>query len=408
MTSDHVVPLRRLFRVVNGGTPTPAQANWNGSVPWATPVDLGASAGAISQTQRTLTQLGARTGSRVVPAGSLILSTRAPIGYIAIAQREMAFNQGCRALVATSPVDIRYFYYQLSAATKELQSLGQGSTFQELSSEVLASHLVHAPDLEDQRRIADFLESEVGRIDRLAKVQQEMLLRLNERDLAILDSKIEELFGAFGAAPFRRYIASVEQGSSPQCDNMPAEVGEWGVLKVSSVKRGAFHPSENKKLPNEMAPAIRYEVREGDLLVTRANTPALVGAAAVVGRVRRKLMLCDKIFRIRTTSGLDKSFLAMVARGTRIRDLCAAASHGTSQSMANLKIEEIKEWPIPAAPLAAQRLMLSEVSAHHGATADLGAAVRRQLGLLRERRHALIRAAVSGQIDLTTGRGVDL
>lgn len=317
----------------------------------------------------------------------------------------------CTRIVPTAGTDSRYLAYVFAAAYimgLNQRAIKQTTGLQNLDGKAFLAEPWPMPPPSEQRRIADFLDSEVTRIERLVRVQQDVLRRLDERDRAVLDSKIEELAETFGTAPFRRFIASVEQGSSPQCDNVPAEDHEWGVVKVSSVKRGAFHPSENKRLPGEVVPAIRYEIREGDLLVTRANTPALVGAAAVVGTVRRKLMLCDKIFRIRTSSGLDKNFLTMVARGTRIRDLCAAASHGTSQSMANLKIDEIKEWPLPAAPLEVQRLTLSEVSAHHDRAAALRRAVERQLDLLLERRQALIAAAVTGQIDVMTARGADV
>src|SRR5271157_1993578 len=96
--------LRRVFRVINGGTPTSDPANWNGSVPWATPVDLGRShGGVIRDTDRTLTIDGLRAGSSLVPGGSLIVSTRAPIGYVAEVAEPTAFNQGCRGLVPQRP-----------------------------------------------------------------------------------------------------------------------------------------------------------------------------------------------------------------------------------------------------------------------------------------------------------------
>ncbi|MGN9778057.1 restriction endonuclease subunit S [Micromonospora sp. H33] len=283
---------------------------------------------------------------------------------------------------------------------------GMAESQMNFSNEALLGLVIPLPPLHEQRQIVDYLDPEIARIDSLIRVQKEVLLRLYERDLAVLDSRIEQLAVQFGSVPFRRFIVGMEQGVSPQCDNMAAEESEWGVLKVSSVKGGAFLPLENKRLPEGLSPDIRYEVRENDLLVTRANTPALVGAVAVVGPVRRKLMLCDKIFRIRTTSDLDKNYLAMVARGTRIRDLCAAASHGSSQSMANLKTEEVKDWPVPPAPLSEQRQALAEVSAHHSRSSMLRTAVERQLGLLTERRQALIAAAVTGQIDVATARGV--
>lgn len=301
------------------------------------------------------------------------------------------------------------YYFLMSDAFQELmfETLVSGSTNQiELNGERMRSVAAPVPGVEEQRRIADFLDTETARIDRMVGLQQHVERRLEERDRAVLDQQIDQLIHENGVFPLRRAVLRVEQGASPLCDNVPAGESEWGVLKVSAVKAGRFEAGENKRLPSEMVPERRYEVREGDLLITRANTPALVGAAALVKRVPRRLLLCDKIFRVRLDSSLDKEFVALVARGSRIRDLCGSASHGTSQSMANLKIEEIKEWPIPAVDGPEQRRLVENVNRTQAATARLRALIARQLDLLAERRQALITAAVTGQLDVTTVRSV--
>lgn len=197
----------------------------------------------------------------------------------------------------------------------------------------------------------------------------------------------------------------VEQGVSPQCDNIEAEREEWGVLKVSAVKGGRFLPGENKRLPDDLLPERRYEIRDGDLLITRANTPLLVGAVGVARNPRARLLLCDKIFRVEVASELDKEFLTQVVSGSRVRALCAAASHGTSQSMANLKVGEIKEWPIPVVPREEQQRVVGLLRKSQEQAEKLRSAIQRQLELLEERKRALITAAVTGQMDVTAARG---
>ena len=133
-----------------------------------TPIDVGAADGKyLDSTQRTLTEQGVAAGSRVVPAGSLVLSTRAPIGYVAETAAGMAFNQGCRGLVPAVGADVRYFRYQLLALRSDLVSRGAGSTFMELSGDALGAVPVIQPPLDEQRRIADFLDAETTRIDDL-------------------------------------------------------------------------------------------------------------------------------------------------------------------------------------------------------------------------------------------------
>src|SRR5690606_29994114 len=208
---------------------------------------------------------------------------------------------------------------------------------------------VSLPSLDQQRRIADFLDAETARIDRMVRLQEILRRRLDERERSFLDLAIENLASRFGVAPLRRFILGVEQGTSPQCDAVPAKEDEWGVLKVSCLRPLVFLEGENKRLPVGMRPNLRHEVREGDLLIARANTPELVGSTAVVPGVRKKLLLSDKIFRIRTVAGIDPRYVAIVASGSRVRALCAASSNGASQSMANIRFEEVKAWPIPPA-----------------------------------------------------------
>jgi type I restriction enzyme S subunit len=270
----------------------------------------------------------------------------------------------------------------------------------DISWDAFRSIEVPFPPLDEQRRIADFLDAETGRIDQLTALQHMVEISVEARTIAQLDLKIDELTRIYGTLPFRRMIWTIEQGISPQCDNFPAGPEDWGVLKVSAVKNGAFSEGENKQLPADIQPERRYEIRSGDLLITRANTPQLVGAGAVVDSPRPKLMLCDKIFRIVTTGDLMPEFLVLVSLGTRIRAMCAEASHGASQSMANLKTEEIKRWPIPAAPLSVQQATVKELSAAREHAAALTSAIDDQLALLMERRQALITAAVTGGISV--------
>ena len=67
-------------------------------------------------------------------------------------------------------------------------------------------------------------------------------------------------------------LEGIEQGWSPQCENQPADEGEWGVLKVGCVNGNEFDPFENKRLPDDLAPISKYEIRTGDILMSRANT----------------------------------------------------------------------------------------------------------------------------------------
>lgn len=191
MTAWASVPLRRVFTVVNGGTPTSDADNWGGDIPWATPIDLASVNGyLLFATERTLSTQGLRSGSRAVPAGSLIVSTRAPVGYVVETTTYTAFNQGCRGLVPKQPVDMRYFRYQLLSLAERLAGESQGSTFVELSGETLGAFPVVLPPARTQRAIADLLDTETARIDALIVTLSRQTKLLRERRQALINAAV--------------------------------------------------------------------------------------------------------------------------------------------------------------------------------------------------------------------------
>ncbi|MET8554831.1 restriction endonuclease subunit S [Streptomyces sp. NPDC004959] len=265
---------------------------------------------------------------------------------------------------------------------------------------------VPLPPAQEQRLISNYLDAEVACIEEVVRARRAQLNLLDRRLSVVRDVLVGEYSEKFPIAPLRRFIRRIEQGASPQCDNTPAEVGEWGVLKLSSVKRGTFIAEENKRLPEPENVIGQYEVKSGDLLVTRANTPDLVGDVAVVRETCSHRLLPDLIYRVSLDSNLDGNYVAEVALGSRIRELVKADARGSSQSMVKLRGEDIKNWPVPVADELAQQQLVSAMREATRATAQLKSVIQRQINLLTERRRSLITAAVTGQIDVVTARGV--
>lgn len=269
----------------------------------------------------------------------------------------------------------------------------------------IRNFLIDITDLEEQRRIADFLDHEIRLIGRMNSLLKRMLGKLTEREQALIDLEIVRLSSKYGTVPFRRAIQRIEQGISPQCDSVPAQEHEWGVLKLSSIKRGSFFPEENKRLPEEVTPDQRYEVRIGDLLVTRANTPELVGDVAVVTHNTRRLLLPDLIYRVTLSQSVLPEFASLAIMSSHVRGIIRATARGTSQSMVKLRGEDIREWPIPKVDKKLQIETVNKIAKQQESIKTLRHKIMRQLDLLDERRKALITAAVAGQIDVATARG---
>jgi len=160
---------KNLFHIETGSTPPTKEIKcWeNGSIIWVTPKDLGKlKCPIIKNSERKITEFGlSACSATIVPDGSIVVSTRAPIGYVAIADNRLCFNQGCKAIVLKSKDLIsEYIYYAVMASVETMQELGKGSTFTEISKNNLEKVKIGIPfkggkpDVSMQRKIVKKLE----------------------------------------------------------------------------------------------------------------------------------------------------------------------------------------------------------------------------------------------------------
>ncbi|MEO6823251.1 MAG: hypothetical protein ABI167_00700 [Nitrosospira sp.] len=146
-------------------------------------------------------------------------------------------------------------------------------------------------------------------------------------------------------------VEDLENGWSPQCLDHPARPEHWGVLKVGAVSFGYFNETENKELPAKLKPRVYYEVKPGDVIISRANVARYVGACAYVEKTQPLLMLCDKLFRVkfREDGRLDRRFLAAVMKLPTVREQIETRLTGTSPTMKNISKSALLslEFPVP-------------------------------------------------------------
>ncbi len=150
--------LSEVCEIFNGGTPdTKKKIYWGGENQWLTPRDMGKMNNEYTQTSsRQITNKGIENSSaNLIPKNSLILSSRAPIGHLAINTVPMAFNQGCKGLVVKSMLLNKYLYYFLLSSKKVLNELGTGTTFKEVSGKKLNNLIISVTSVENQKKIIE-------------------------------------------------------------------------------------------------------------------------------------------------------------------------------------------------------------------------------------------------------------
>lgn len=172
------VQLKSIGQIIGGGTPKTSVADyWNGDISWITPADLGKNTSKwILKGAKSITQKGLdESSAKLMPEGSVVYSSRAPIGHIAIAAHELCTNQGCKSFAPdTQFITTEWAYYMLIARTRDIQSRASGTTFKEISGKGIGETWVSLPPQAEQKRIVTRLEKVFAEIARAEKAYEEL------------------------------------------------------------------------------------------------------------------------------------------------------------------------------------------------------------------------------------------
>ena len=169
------VRLGEIGQIVGGGTPKTAHSEYwdNGNIPWITPADMrNLTSKYIERGARNITKAGLTSSSaQLLPKNSILFSSRAPIGYVAIAQNEMATNQGFKSIAPFKTEMSEYLYFVLLALKPEIEKLGTGTTFKEVSGAVVGNVAIPLPPLTEQQQIVAKLDALLAEIEALEQTE---------------------------------------------------------------------------------------------------------------------------------------------------------------------------------------------------------------------------------------------
>jgi type I restriction enzyme S subunit len=238
-------------KIVAGGTPkTKIKEYWGGEIAWITPADLGKlNTREVSLTRRTISAEGLQKSSaKLFPAHSVILSSRAPIGHLAINTVPMSTNQGCRGIVPKDNLDTIFLYYFLKGNITLLNELGTGATFKELSTKALSSVSIPIPPLSEQQQIVTILDQAFESIDQ-AKTNIEKNIE-NAKEL--FDSKKEGIFESLtiknSPKPIIEACEKIFAGGDAPKDNFSKEKTDTLSIPIiaNAVKNNGLYGFTNK------------------------------------------------------------------------------------------------------------------------------------------------------------------
>lgn len=297
-----------------------------------------------------------------------------------------------------SAANLRWLYYALQ--TLGLDHVSSDTGVPGLSRERAYEQRLPFPPEVEQRAIADYLDTETARIDALIAKKRRLFELLEERQRSTRDRWFEAQVATWGTVALRRRVHRVEQGWSPVCDAVAALPDEWGVIKTSAVSSGTFLPTENKRLPDETEPELRWAIRDGDLLVTRGSgSRSMVAKACVARAAGRKLTISDLVYRVLLRGALS-AYVAENMSASRNRAAIEASIRTDSGQTLKVRGSDLLDLVVAAAPAAVQDAEQTAIATALEELVKVGEHLQHQIELLVERRQALITAAVTGEMEV--------
>ena len=305
------VKLGQICEVVSGGTPkTNVEEYWNGEFNWITPAEINDNDYIISDTKRKITQLAIEKKKLpLLPKGTVLLSSRAPIGKVAITGKEMYCNQGFKNLICSDEICNEYLYWYLKSKKEYLNSLGRGATFKEISKKIVENIEIKLPEIERQRKI----------VDKLKKVDKIIQRRKNQSRLldVVVQARFVEMFGdpiinnmswpesTIGDGCFVTKLAGFEYSKYIEYD----DTGDVVMVKAQNVKNGTLNRKDLSFISNEVSDALpRSQLLPGDVVMTYVG--ANIGDVALIDD-KYKYHLAPNVAKIRVDAKIYNSVYFM-------------------------------------------------------------------------------------------------
>lgn len=419
-----ITPLKVIAETINGATPDSSKPEyWDGDIAWYTPTDIDNEvASELGEPRRYISQAGYESCAvKISPPGSVILSTRAPIGSVGTTTVPSTINQGCRTLVPAHEMPTGYLASTLVAARGELRLRGNGTTFQELSTEALRSLRVPMPPSAECASIANGLDRETTRNDALIAKKSRFIELLKEKRHALIDHAVTKGLNSespirnsgvewLGEIPAHWLVAQLGKVSIERCD------GPFGsglksehyqsdgvrVVRLQNIGWASFKDGNEAFISHDHWQEVLgcgHEVLPNDVLIGGlGDDKNPLGRACVAPSNLGPAMVKADCYRFRlNTSRANPDFIALALSATA-RAECGYLATGATRDRLNLGLASARVVPLP--PLNEQAEIVAALNRDTARIDLLTEKTQRSIGLLKERRAAFITAAVTGQIDL--------
>lgn len=369
--------------VLNGGTPdTTIKEFWDGENLWITPKDMGKlNSIYVDDTERKITDAGLKNSSaKILPVNSVVLSSRAPIGHLAINTKPISTNQGCKGIIPTEKINTHFLFYFLKKSVQLLNDLGSGTTFKELSGSKLSDVKIPLPPISEQQHIVSILSEAFAGIEQ-AKENLQCNLQ-NAKDL--FQSEKNQVFKNLAKTEGKVPIASV-------CNE---------IFAGGDAPKENFSDEKTEKYPIPIfANAVGRKGLYGFTDVSRVTEPSITiaGRGSGTGYTEVRYEPFFPIVRlIVLTPNIEKITLEFLKYAIQSLTILKSGS-----AIPQLTIPMIKGYSLPLPSLKEQKKIVYQFDTLEVQTKNLENIYQQKLNALEELKKSILHKAFSGELTKT-------
>jgi type I restriction enzyme, S subunit len=351
-----LVKIKDIGKVVSGSTPSRVVPEyWNGNIPWITPREINQlKTPYLNKSNEKITELGFKSCSaKMLPKGTVIFSSRAPIGLVSVTNIEVCTNQGFKNIIPNKNIDSLYLYFVLKANTKKLNDLGTGTTFKELSKSAFENYKIPFPDtIEDQKKIGSFL----SKAEALIQKRKETLELLDE----FLKSKFLDMFGDpnINSKKFKKLKLKTFFELEPQ-NGLYKHGSVYGegtkILRIDSFYDGIIRDlNKLKKVRLSNDEIEKYALKKNQIVINRVNSRDYLGKVGLIPEIMESIVFESNMMRFSVRENeINPIFLINLLTTSYIKNqILRCAKDASNQSSINQ--QDVKNLEIIVPPLRLQ------------------------------------------------------
>ncbi|MGC9671230.1 restriction endonuclease subunit S [Planosporangium sp. 12N6] len=405
-TRWETVPIRFVAKLGTGHTPSRSRPDYweDCTIPWITLADVwqlrSGAVDFIEDTKEKISQKGLANSAAVIhPAGTVILSRTASVGFSGIMKRSMATSQDFATWTCGPQLHPRFLLYVLRATAPDLRRIAAGSTHKTVYMPDIEQLRTPLPPVDVQLQMIAYIDQVTTRLDHLAMARRRQLALVESRLEAAWSTRLAKLIDAYRPIPMRRLIMAMCDGpfGSALTSRHYSDQGAR-VIRLGNIGRAQFINRDAAFIPGAYFSQLRrHEACAGDLVMAGLgdeNHP--LGRASVVPTGLGRAIVKADCFRLRLDqTRISHEFAAWALSSGPISQQISALKRGSTRSRINLEV--VREIVLPVPPMAVQFGVVEELSELRRKCEAAAEAIRRQLLLIEERKQAVIAAAVTGK-----------